>query len=89
MVGLMGAEVIVSGLQDAVIETLIELGMILPNIQAVLDLDDALALSREERQLNGDKPTNSQANGYFNNYTELPLIDSNFNRSSFADLTEV
>jgi rsbT antagonist protein RsbS len=89
MAGLMGAEVIVSGLQDAVIETLIELGMTLPNIQAVLDLDDALAWSREERQLNEDKSTNSQANGYFNNYAELSLIDSDFNRSSFADLTEV
>ncbi|MFC1974976.1 STAS domain-containing protein [Chloroflexota bacterium] len=50
MAGLMGAEVIVSGLQDAVIETLVELGMTLPNIQAVLDLDDALAFSREEQQ---------------------------------------
>ena len=48
MVGLMGAEVIVSGLQDAVIETLVELGMTLPHIQAVLDLDEALVLSREQ-----------------------------------------
>lgn len=44
--GLMGAEVIVSGLQDAVVETLVELGMILPNIHAVLDLDDAVEMSR-------------------------------------------
>jgi len=50
MVGLMGAAVIVSGLQDAVIETLVELGMTLPNIRAVLDLDEALVLSREEQQ---------------------------------------
>lgn len=50
MAALMGAEVIVSGLQDAVIETMVELGMTLPNIYAVLDLDDALALSRERRQ---------------------------------------
>jgi DNA-binding transcriptional MerR regulator len=42
----MGADVIVSGLQDAVVETMIELGMTLENIRAVLDLDDALALSR-------------------------------------------
>jgi rsbT antagonist protein RsbS len=49
MAGLMGADVIVSGLQDAVIETLIELGMTLENIQAVLDLDDALAWSREQQ----------------------------------------
>ncbi len=46
MVGLMGADVIVSGLQDAVVETMVELGMVLNNIRAVLDLDDALALSR-------------------------------------------
>jgi hypothetical protein len=43
----MGADVIVAGLQDAVVETMVELGMTLPNIHAVLDLDDALALSRE------------------------------------------
>lgn len=48
MAGLMGAKVVVSGLQDAVIETMVELGMTLPNIHAVLDLDDALALSRSE-----------------------------------------
>jgi rsbT antagonist protein RsbS len=48
MAGLMGAQVIVSGLQNAVIETLVELGMILPNIHAVLDLDDAVELSRAE-----------------------------------------
>jgi rsbT antagonist protein RsbS len=47
MAKLMGADVVVAGLQDAVIETMVELGMTLPNIHAVLDLDDALALSRE------------------------------------------
>jgi rsbT antagonist protein RsbS len=47
MAKLMGADVIVAGLQDAVVETMVELGMALPNIHAVLDLDDALALSRE------------------------------------------
>ncbi len=46
MVQLMGATVIISGLQDAVIETMVELGMTLPDVEAVLDLDDALALSR-------------------------------------------
>jgi rsbT antagonist protein RsbS len=50
MAGLMGAEVIVSGLQDAVIETMVELGMTLPRVHAVLDLDDALALSRAEKE---------------------------------------
>lgn len=54
MVELMGATVIVSGLQDVVIETMVELGMTLPNVDAVLDLDDALALSRSlSRQSNG------------------------------------
>jgi rsbT antagonist protein RsbS len=51
MVRLMGAEVIISGLQDAVVETMVELGMTLPNVHAVLDLDDALALSRARRQV--------------------------------------
>lgn len=50
MVGLMGAEVIVSGLQDAVVETMVDLGMVLANVRAVLDLDDALELSRSEMQ---------------------------------------
>ncbi len=50
MARLVGARVIVSGLQDAVVETLVDLGLFLPNIHAVLDLDDALALSRRERQ---------------------------------------
>ncbi len=57
MVRLMGAEVIVSGLQDAVIETMIDLGMTLANVHAVLDLDEALALSREMQpgELLGDE----------------------------------
>ena len=50
MAALMGADVIVSGLQDAVIETMVELGMTLPSVHAVLDLDDALVLSRESRR---------------------------------------
>ncbi len=50
MASLMGADVIVSGLQDAVIETMVELGMTLPSVHAVLDLDDALALSRKRRR---------------------------------------
>lgn len=53
MVELMGAKVIISGLQDVVIETMVELGMTLPDVDAVLDLDDALALSRSlSRQYN-------------------------------------
>ncbi len=46
MADLMGAEVVVAGLQDAVVETMVDLGMTLPGVHAVLDLDDALALSR-------------------------------------------
>ncbi|MBI5670140.1 MAG: STAS domain-containing protein [Chloroflexi bacterium] len=57
MVELMGAQVIISGLQDVVIETMVELGMTLPNVDAVLDLDDALALSRSlSRRQNGVAP---------------------------------
>jgi rsbT antagonist protein RsbS len=82
MVGLMGAEVIVSGLQDAVIETLVELGMTLPNIQAVLDLDDALAFSREDQQADefpgGLKPMNNDS-----------LFRNGRGDSTFSDLTEV
>jgi rsbT antagonist protein RsbS len=82
MTGLMGAGVIVSGLQDAVIETLVELGMTLPNIRAVLDLDDALALSREDQQADkfpdGRKPTKNDS-----------LSTHGPGDSSFSDLTEV
>jgi rsbT antagonist protein RsbS len=46
MAKLMGAEVILSGLQDAVVETLVDLGLLMDDIHAALDLDDALALSR-------------------------------------------
>jgi len=57
MAGLMGADVIVAGLQDAVVETLVELGMTLPNIHAVLDLDDAVGFSRTARGGNGWQPS--------------------------------
>jgi rsbT antagonist protein RsbS len=50
MAKLMGTEVIISGLQDAVVETMVEMGMTLPDTHAVLDLDEALALSRAMRQ---------------------------------------
>ncbi len=84
MVGLMGAEVIVSGLQDAVIETLVELGMTLPHIRAVLDLDDALALSREE-QKSGASPGATEAAG-----STTPIdSDSGPAKSSLTDLMEV
>jgi rsbT antagonist protein RsbS len=76
MVGLMGAEVVISGLQDAVIETLVELGMTLSSIHAVLDLDDALELSRTEQQINshsGQKSQNGTVNRVENGVS--PFID--------------
>lgn len=63
MAGLMGAQVIVSGLHDAVVETLVGLGMVLPDIQAVLDLDDALALSRTSQPGTDEPGAGSQAEG--------------------------
>mgnify|MGYP001595114474 CR=1 FL=1 len=47
---LMGAQVVVCGLQDAVVETLVELGFDLPDIHAVLDLDEAMAFSRAAKE---------------------------------------
>lgn len=47
MARLMGTAVVISGLHDAVVETLVEMGFDLPDIHAVLDIDEALALSRE------------------------------------------
>ncbi len=61
MAELMGAQVIISGLQDGVIETMIGLGMTLTNIRAVLDLDDALALSRAEEQARGIENLEAEA----------------------------
>jgi rsbT antagonist protein RsbS len=82
MAGLMGAEVIVSGLQDAVIETLVELGMTLPNIQAVLDLDDALAWSREAQQ------ADEFSGGLKSSSDDSPFLNSPEN-APISDLTEV
>mgnify|MGYP003566056315 CR=1 FL=1 len=67
-----------SGLQDAVIETLVELGMTLPNIQAVLDLDDALAWSRETQQVDefssGLKST-SDDTSFLSSSEDAPISD--------------
>lgn len=46
-VELMGARVIIAGLQDAVIETMVELGMTLPEVDVVIDLDEAMRLTRK------------------------------------------
>ena len=57
MTKLMGAKIIISGLQDTVIETMVELGMTLTDVEAVLDLDDALAMSRSMRQQSDEDNT--------------------------------
>ncbi|MFL7791356.1 MAG: STAS domain-containing protein [Anaerolineae bacterium] len=85
MAKLMGADVIVAGLQDAVVETMVELGMTLPNIHAVLDLDDALALSRgykAQKQENG-------AEGSPQDESESAGLDAFYADSSLDDWTEV
>ena len=74
--GLMGAEVIVSGLQDAVIETLIDLGMTLSNIHAVLDLDDALALSRASQQDSVGSAISESASEQDSEYAPAPPVPS-------------
>lgn len=73
MAGLMGAEVIVAGLQDAVVETLVELGMTLPHIRAVIDLDDALALSREEQHSHGPNTNGVTGNDSLTNTSPVEL----------------
>ena len=47
-VRLMGARVVVSGLQDAVVETLLDLDFDLEGIPVMLDVDDAVAFQRAE-----------------------------------------
>jgi rsbT antagonist protein RsbS len=88
MAGLMGADVIVSGLQDAVVETLVELGMTLPNIHAVLDLDDALAMSRDNAPGNGQE-LNGHSSENLNNDNNLSLTDFDFGESLLSGMTEV
>jgi rsbT antagonist protein RsbS len=84
---LMGAQVIVCGLQDAVVETMVGLGMILPNIHAVLDLDDALALSRESDAKSKTRVIHTEM------FTDLEEVDSSNplsggeNSDPFSDLT--
>ena len=81
MARLMGAEVVVSGLQDAVVETMVDLGMVLSDIPAVLDLDDALALSRESSQVRelADEQGTKSAN---QDTTSSPDADSLFAAST-------
>lgn len=46
---LMGARVVVCGLADSVVETLVDMGFELPGVTTVLDLDMALDLSAEAK----------------------------------------
>jgi rsbT antagonist protein RsbS len=94
MAQLMGAGVIVSGLQDAVVETMVELGMTLPNVHAVLDLDDALVLSRESQQTEpavqgADELSDHVQGGLTQADGELADWDVLDADSWFADLSEV
>jgi rsbT antagonist protein RsbS len=92
MADLMGADVIISGLQDAVVETMVDLGMTLPGVHAVLDLDDALVLSRESRQAGGsagERASGGAQAGWGQTIGDAPeWADANAN-SPPADLTEV
>jgi len=86
MASLMGADVVISGLQDAVIETMVDLGMTLPNIHAVLDLDDALALSRSDQR---DVWQNDSLGLEDGSFDESEWEDSGSRESPFSNLTEV
>jgi rsbT antagonist protein RsbS len=89
MAKLMGADVIVAGLQDAVIETMVELGMILPNIHAVLDLDDALALSREYKTRERAEAEDSIESSDLSQVDSGPTDWDAFADSPLSDWTEV
>ena len=84
MVKLAGAKVIVSGLHDAVVETLVELGLTLSDIHAVLDLDDALVLSRESEE--AGEPT-STLGDEADAFDVRSFVDNSFSsESSFEGL---
>jgi rsbT antagonist protein RsbS len=78
MARLMGAEVVVAGLQDAVVETMVELGMTLPSVHAVLDLDDALALSRSSGRVSefAGQPDSQGVSDADASLVDLPSADS-------------
>jgi rsbT antagonist protein RsbS len=82
---LMGAQVIVSGLQDAVVETMVGLGMILPNIHAVLDLDDALVLSRESDAKAKNRVIYSEMFTELDEETEPSQLSGEENSVPFSD----
>jgi len=54
MAGLMGAEVVLTGLQPAVAITLVELGLELGRAKTALNLEKGLAMMRRQAEENGD-----------------------------------
>ena len=71
---------------------MVDLGMTLPGVHAVLDLDDALVLSRESRQAGGsagERASGGAQAGWGQTIGDAPeWADANAN-SPPADLTEV
>ena len=65
---------------------MVELGMTLDNIHAVLDLDDALALSRDSQQLSESADRQGFGEPSVSELANLEVPDAD---SSFADLAEV
>jgi rsbT antagonist protein RsbS len=54
MAGLMGAQVVLTGLQPAVAITLVELGLELGRAKTALNLEKGLAMMRRQAEENGD-----------------------------------
>ena len=56
MAGLMGARVVLTGLQPAVAITLVELGLELPRVLTALNLEKGLTMMRRLTEESGDAP---------------------------------